>query len=344
VRNNASGSGSNAYYPWGEERLATSEDTFKFATYFRDGVVGTPPASVMQDYANARYYNSNFGRFWSADPMGHANPRDPQSWNQYAYAGGDPVNSADPSGRQCEAADPSADCLGEVAVQETGGRGGGASFCWTVYSGEYIGNAESCFGTMFNYPSTGTSTASTGSSSGGSGWPVWVMNSPVPTAAQIASLQAAFNDAMQRLQNPDCMGLFETTTGPPELNQGANQWAAFAVFGTLQSTEYQIVAFGSSGSGAQTLSPTWVQVNSQGAMFATPNAQGQLYISVPNPTTGVPTQLATPLSTADVGAFILLHELGHQVGVFGADADSPAVNGQHSWDVLENCFGMQPPQ
>jgi RHS repeat-associated protein len=108
VRNNASGSGSNAYYPWGEERLATSEDTFKFATYFRDGVVGTAPASVMQDYANARYYNNNFGRFWSPDPGGvkTADPKNPQSWNRYAYVNDDPVNFSDPGGGCALWADP----------------------------------------------------------------------------------------------------------------------------------------------------------------------------------------------------------------------------------------------
>ena len=28
-----------------------------------------------EDYASARYYNNNFGRFWSPDPSGRANPR-----------------------------------------------------------------------------------------------------------------------------------------------------------------------------------------------------------------------------------------------------------------------------
>ena len=37
-------------------------------------------------------------------------------------------------------------------------------------------------------------------------------------------------------------------------------------------------------------------------------------------------------------AFFLLHELGHQVGVFGSDTSFPYINGQHSLKVLENCF------
>ena len=83
-----------AYYPWGEERTATPDGADKYATYFRDSSV----AGVGEDYANARYYNNNFGRFWSPDPMGAAHANDPQSWNRYTYGGNDPANNSDPSG------------------------------------------------------------------------------------------------------------------------------------------------------------------------------------------------------------------------------------------------------
>ena len=148
VRNNANGHGPIAYYPWGEERTTTPDGTDKFATYFRDSNVG----GVGQDYANARYYNNNFGRFWSVDPSSHADPSDPQTWNQYAYAGNDPINFSDPSGRFCTAADPSYICLADdgymyhLAVQESNGLGGGASFCWSDYGGEYVGFFSTCFG------------------------------------------------------------------------------------------------------------------------------------------------------------------------------------------------------
>jgi RHS repeat-associated protein len=92
VRGN--GNGAIAYYPWGEERTSTPDGADKFATYFRDSSV----AGVGEDYANARYYKNNFGRFWSADRAGHADLADPQSWNQYAYTKGDPVNFNDAGG------------------------------------------------------------------------------------------------------------------------------------------------------------------------------------------------------------------------------------------------------
>jgi RHS repeat-associated protein len=47
---------------------------------------------------SARYYNPSTGRFLSRDPL-DGDPTDPQSLHKYLYAGGDPVNRIDPSGR-----------------------------------------------------------------------------------------------------------------------------------------------------------------------------------------------------------------------------------------------------
>jgi len=49
-------------------------------------------------YLRARYYNPNTGRFMSRDSL-DGDPTDPQSLHKYLYAGGDPVNRIDPSGR-----------------------------------------------------------------------------------------------------------------------------------------------------------------------------------------------------------------------------------------------------
>jgi RHS repeat-associated protein len=49
-------------------------------------------------YLRARYYNPATGRFLSRDPE-NGDPTDPQSLHKYLYAGGDPVNRIDPSGR-----------------------------------------------------------------------------------------------------------------------------------------------------------------------------------------------------------------------------------------------------
>ena len=49
-------------------------------------------------YLRARYYNPATGRFLSRDPVdGYS--REPKSLHKYLYAGGDPMNFMDPSGR-----------------------------------------------------------------------------------------------------------------------------------------------------------------------------------------------------------------------------------------------------
>jgi RHS repeat-associated protein len=49
-------------------------------------------------YLRARYYNPATGRFLSRDPE-DGNAKDPASLHKYLYAGGDPVNAMDPTGR-----------------------------------------------------------------------------------------------------------------------------------------------------------------------------------------------------------------------------------------------------
>ena len=68
----------------------------KFTGYERDTETGL-------DYAQARYYSSEQGRFTTADPyggsMGIANP---QSFNRYPYVGNNPLRFTDPTGlRAC---------------------------------------------------------------------------------------------------------------------------------------------------------------------------------------------------------------------------------------------------
>ena len=83
--------GPTKYYPYGQERQTTYQDTEKFATYHRD--------STNLDYADQRYYTSAWGRFLTPDPyQSSGGPADPQSWNRYAYVVNDPVNYNDPTG------------------------------------------------------------------------------------------------------------------------------------------------------------------------------------------------------------------------------------------------------
>ena len=89
--------GRTSYLPYGEELTATANDRVKFATYTRDGNTGL-------DYADQRYFSSQFGRFMSADRFKRAaKVNDSGSLNKYSYTRGDPVNRSDRRGlADCE--------------------------------------------------------------------------------------------------------------------------------------------------------------------------------------------------------------------------------------------------
>ena len=87
------------YYPYGIERpSATTNDTEKFTGYFRDAETGN-------DYADQRYESPGTGRFLTVDRMlATSRPGEPNSWNKYAYTGGDPINRVDQNGTDYEVA------------------------------------------------------------------------------------------------------------------------------------------------------------------------------------------------------------------------------------------------
>jgi RHS repeat-associated protein len=65
----------------------------KFTGQYRD-------SETSNDFFNARYFSAPLMRFLSTDPAGLAavDMTDPQTWNQYSYVRGNPLNSVDPSG------------------------------------------------------------------------------------------------------------------------------------------------------------------------------------------------------------------------------------------------------
>ncbi|MFN7173083.1 MAG: RHS repeat-associated core domain-containing protein [Fimbriimonadaceae bacterium] len=117
-----------SYFPYGQDRTATPNDRFKFATYFRDAVAGL-------DYADQRYYGSTWGRFLTPDPyQASGGAAEPQTWNRYIYVVGDPVNLYDPTGLdyvsagQFDPRDPRNVAPGHNRYEVVAGLGGAASF------------------------------------------------------------------------------------------------------------------------------------------------------------------------------------------------------------------------
>ena len=62
------------------------------------GLQATVVENGVRETYSARYYNPNTGRFLSRDPE-DGKPWDPKTLHKYLYAGGDPVNAIDPTGR-----------------------------------------------------------------------------------------------------------------------------------------------------------------------------------------------------------------------------------------------------
>ena len=66
-------------------------------------------------YLRARYYNPNTGRFMSRDPE-DGDSFDPKSLHKYLYAGGDPVNGWDATGKN---EDEDAEIEEDISLKET---------------------------------------------------------------------------------------------------------------------------------------------------------------------------------------------------------------------------------
>jgi RHS repeat-associated protein len=84
--------------PYGDGLTCTSAGPTPtyFTGYMRDAESGLGGLGGL-DYANARYYTSQYGRFMSVDPLS-GDISDPQSLNPYAYVGNSPLSATDSSG------------------------------------------------------------------------------------------------------------------------------------------------------------------------------------------------------------------------------------------------------
>jgi len=82
-------------------------------------------ANTGLGFYNARYYDSEIGRFISADSI-VPGAGDATSFNRYAYVRNNPLRYIDPSGHKCGATDRDAGaCTDPVAIKNPGPTGGG---------------------------------------------------------------------------------------------------------------------------------------------------------------------------------------------------------------------------
>jgi RHS repeat-associated protein len=286
------------YYPYGEEITSTNNDTYKYAQTYRDSDSGL-------DYAGARYYAGGVGRFLTPDPTGAATRRAPQGWNQYAYAGGDPVNNADPRGTCWASVTTSAgttstyyDCEPIYVPPDVylAGVGMGCNDFWCNTANE-ISNA----------------TAGLGQS----------MNVSVPTGFQFDG----FSDALAALGNSQCAGLIAGSSGASAANLAADLWNAGVTTGTDAPNNPATITpqpnggyswdyvWGNTSGGNIVLNGNYFSTPSQ--LAGNPNAPNpaQNNINVPGGTTSllnlVNMTLGSSMSATQFGTLVFLHELAH---------------------------------
>ena len=312
--------GLGGYLPYGETvNAAPGDDKIMFATYLRDSFTGL-------DYADQRFYASSYGRFNTADPyMASAGPSDPGSWNRYAYTGGDPVNRADPRGT-CD-----------LAVSGWGFNDG-----WFAYTSCDASLASDinpaalaeCF-------AVNTCLANFQAAQGGGGSPaaahITALIAPGTTQNEQQALQAGLDQAWAEIvSQPTCASFLTGNSAP------GSYLANLAELANIMSNTTYTFGPTDPGAAAQTnaVGGNQVTINASGAFFASPGAAGTVQVIGPNSTdTGI--VIDTYASSVVNQAELLLHELGHEMGVLGPDAGPGApvgMNYTNNQAVLDNCF------
>jgi RHS repeat-associated protein len=95
--------GTQSFEPFGSGG-SSDGGALQFTAQERDAATLGNGSLSLPDYMHARYYDLNWGRFLSVDPvlnLGQAT-RSPQDWNRYAYVINNPLTYADPTGRVAE--------------------------------------------------------------------------------------------------------------------------------------------------------------------------------------------------------------------------------------------------
>lgn len=141
----------------------------------------------------------------------------------------------------------------------------------------------------------------------------------------------AFNEAVSRLDDPDCAILFGGKTAALSALYGASY-----SYRNLGRPSYNSATQSIRVTGAATNSntnPPSVYINTNG-----PFRNTTLFVSTPTGVQSRTLDFRTGLRGEQFGALLLLHELGHLTKVFRADAGNDQLNLSYTQQVQKACF------
>jgi RHS repeat-associated protein len=79
------------YKPWGESRFGSLPTQYQFTGQYRQ-------ASIGLDFFNARWYDSQLGRFVESDTIIPEATQGVQAWDRYVFVNNNPLKYTDPTG------------------------------------------------------------------------------------------------------------------------------------------------------------------------------------------------------------------------------------------------------
>ena len=308
-----------AFFPYGEQRSGTATEV-QFATYKRD-------STTNLDYAHHRYYSSQIARFTTPDPKASsAHPGNPQSWNRYSYALGDPVNMTDPDGADPEFED------GEIPPIAPGIPIAEVLVKWTDYTIDGDSNPDpdppASLGMLGNWPPDFSVTGWAPPTSGTGGGDNFSLTNYSTTSPQALLVQATLYDLFTLLPlDPKCNDWL--TDNGTTIAAILGNAPSYVGVGDFSSPTTNAIAFAN----APGLPPgALLTVNLNGAFFSN------------KVTTGYKGDIGGGSLLAEV--FILLHELGHltnaagfQPGDGGSTPQAIANQNSNNKLVEQECAG-----
>jgi RHS repeat-associated protein len=316
------------YLPCGELLAAASSPP-------PEGFAGKPRDTETDlDYSIARFYRPQFGRFTSADAADPGATGDPQRWNRYSYALNNPLSYSDPSGLTPYYQTGPVNEVVNVTAPFLFWQTVATEMAWLdMYGGSGAGPGRGRpgpgGGQRPNQPAPPAKPTEPTQEEPAP--PPVPPTPPTNNNGEKKAFEDGFKEAVNRLKKPDCANIYggwnAAVAGLGNANWRFTGYTRPSI--DAQGNVSAIGAYVTHGGGGATVS-----INSNGP-FVNMNMMvlGNSGVTVRRVDNGY-----HALNQTEFRGLLMLHELGHVVGVFGSDASNPTLNKSYSDTVYKACF------